>query len=152
MTREDKKLLLKDLCARLTYGVICQTNRGIGTLISIECSSGEILAYVDFGYPQAGEFDLNENDEVKPYLRPISSMTEEEKETYYNLCYEEEREEYKFGEWAARIHYHDTIDSIDYLNSIHVDYRELIPKGLAIEVTKDNNPYNIKIKDYDTRR
>ena len=59
----------------------------------------------------------------------MSSMTEEEKVKYHSYC----DNYYDI--------YFDTIESIDYLNTIHVDYRGLIPKGLAIAVTKENNPY-----------
>ena len=130
MTQEDKSLLLKDLCGRLYCGVICQIydDKYGYKLLGID---GDVL-HIDCPVYDEGDGYV-EIDYCKPYLRPMSSMTEEEKETYHNLCYEEEREELEFGEWAARIHYHDTIDSIDYLNSIHIDYRDLIPKGLAIE-------------------
>ena len=130
MTQEDKSLLLKDLCGRLYCGVICQIydNKYGYKLLGID---GDVL-HIDCPVYDEGDGYV-EIDYCKPYLRPMSSMSEEEKETYHNLCYEEEREELEFGEWAARIHYHDTIDSIDYLNSIHIDYRDLIPKGLAIE-------------------
>jgi hypothetical protein len=69
------------------------------------------------------------NLDIKPYLRPMSSMTEEEKEEYHKLC------DSYYGI------YFDSIDSIDWLNKHHFDYRGLIPKNLAIEVTKENNPY-----------
>ncbi len=128
--QEEKQLLLQDLCARLPYGV--KANIPL-------VGSDERIYTVSFN--DMKDF-VEGNIDISPYLRPMSSMTEEEKETYHNLCYEEEREELEFGEWAARIHYHDTIDSIDYLNSIHIDYRDLIPKGLAIEAPKEM--YNIK--------
>ena len=71
-----------------------------------------------------------ENVIRKPYLRPLSSMTEEEKKRCDDIL--------------TKMYYHEksTLGDIsDYLNSIHVDYRGLIPKGLAIAVTKENNPY-----------
>lgn len=61
---------------------------------------------------------------IKPYLRPMSSMTEEENKKLDEI-------------WLK----HTIEEGADYLNSIHVDYRGLIKKGLAIEVTKENNPY-----------
>ena len=102
------------------------------------------------------EFDFDEDDdgyyfnfigddregvnikEIKPYLFPLSSMTEEEKKEYYNLCIEEEREEREFGEWITRVYYHNTIESIDWLTKNHFDYRGLIPMGLANDATKLN--------------
>ena len=129
MTQEEKQLLLVDLSARLPYGVKIR-------MIHHEIKDAD-PEYVDdvFSTTHYNMIDYDDdNYEFLPYLRLMSSMTKEEKETYHNLCYEEERENFEFGEWVTRVYYHDTIDSIDYLNSIHVDYRGLIPKGLAIEV------------------
>ena len=74
---------------------------------------------------------------IKPYLRPLSNLTQEERN--------------KFCDIGGVISYRPTdgkqyIDAfvpeaLDYLNSIHADYRGLIEKGLAIEVTEENNPY-----------
>lgn len=126
MTREEKQTLLIDLCARLPYGVKCQTKNGIGTLISIECSFGEELAYIDFGRSEAEEYALNDDDIVKPYLRSMSSMTEEE--------YQE------FGYDVLRY----TTREFDWLNAHQFDYRidpstgkTLIESGLALEAPKD---------------
>jgi len=71
----------------------------------------------------------------------MSSMTKEENKKYYDLCDIAEVGYYEFGELVSGFNNYDTVESIDYLNSIHVDYRGLIPKGLAIEVTEENNPY-----------
>lgn len=135
MTQEDKELLLKDLCARLPYGVKVQYNGSSIRLIQaigIEGNepyfkSKEVAGWLDVG-------------SCKPYLRPMSSMTEEELEAFYNLCFEEEREALKCGEWVTKIYYHDTIYSIDWLNKNMFDYRGLIPKDLALS-TDDFNPY-----------
>ena len=127
MTKEEKELLLKDLCARLPYcGLICQTNKGKGTLISVERSFGEALVYVDFGYTQAEEFDLNGDDEVKPYLRPLSSMTDEEFPKYIETV------EWKYIGHGDKASY-DTLDTFDWFAEHHFDYRGLIEKGLALE-------------------
>ena len=131
MTQEDKKqLLLKDLCAKLPYGIKtfyygaeeeCETWEGIE---GITCD----------GYVDIGQYSLP-IESVKPYLFPLSSMTDEQKKEYYNLCFEEEREEREYGEWITRVYYHNTIESIDWLNKNHFDYRDLIEKGLAIDAT-----------------
>lgn len=118
MTQEDKELLLKDLCARLPYGVVVVLdekfgfNKGTRTLVK------ELL-------------DLYCVEGMKPYLRPMSDMTEEEKKEYHGEC-----------DGYLDI-YFDSVDSLDWLNEHHFDYRGLIPKGLAIKVTKDNNPYKV---------
>ena len=139
MTQEDKDkdLLLKDLCARLPYYPKCEMVDELRVI-----NNEKEPSYIGVLFPKHIElFSYHNNFTIKPYLRPMSSMTEKEEKEYHHLCYKEEREECNFGVWTIKIYYHDTIDSIDYLNSIHVDYRDLIPKGLAIEVTKENNPY-----------
>jgi len=113
MTQEDKTLLLKDLCARLPYGVKALTpwkkdGPGPVTLIDIT-SSKQVRVFEDW-------YDI---EEIKPYLRPMSSMTEEE-EIYYNTIYTT----LKFYEKE------------DWLNTHHFDYRGLIEKGLALEATE----------------
>ena len=132
MTQEDKELLLKDLCARLLYGVKIQLNKEfIVELLNIE--------QYDFLKWAVNGFSL-EVDDVKPYLRPMSSMTEEEYNkyelTFDNLVVYS-------GHNNNNIHseHRPTYETFDYLDSIHVDYRGLIEKGLAIAVTEENNPY-----------
>ena len=120
MTQEEKELLLKDLSARLPYGVIVSP---------IDCGKAKLIGFKD-GYPIL--FDLVSQKEydkpweieyIKPYLRPMSSMIEEEKEEYIK-----ERDKDK----SANM-YHATYHSIDWLNKHHFDYRGLIPMGLALE-------------------
>ena len=139
MTQKDKNLILKDLCGRLLYGVkICCVNwdSDSGTEFStVETIIGIDSDFVYTIWDKTGEKYKHslKTMSFKPYLRPMSSMTEEERKEYHNLCYEEEREQIEFGEWVTRVYYHDTIESIDWLNKHHFDYRGLIPKGLALE-------------------
>lgn len=128
MKQQDKELLLKDLSARLPYGVMCQTDEHgkIHKLKGINKHKG-IWWY---------EFDGFRNIKPpKPYLRPMSSMTEEEKNVYLNTF---KKSIIGTDKEDGRVW---TIDSIDYLNSHYFDYRGLIEKGLAVEVTEENNPY-----------
>lgn len=135
MTNEDKNLLLKDLCARLPYGVKLDfyaraTNQHyVSTLLGIEPDGDKpIIAKVE-----DGAYTLTQ-DHVKPYLRPMSSMTEKESQEYYELTYIEEKR-YILSSLLVEI--------TDWLNAHHFDYRGLIEKGLAIAVTKENNPYKL---------
>ena len=107
MTQEEKQLLLKDLCARLPYGAKINVDGEEDILLELGVNSGWINASYDV-------------EDVKPYLRPMSSMTEEEKK--------ESGELYKknTGMW----------DDLDWLNAHHFDYRGLIEKGLALEAPK----------------
>lgn len=132
---EEKDLLLKDLCARLPYGVIVdykenefETPHWQITTIYPNTFNGWIGYDKRVGAgSESGSRPFNIG-EVKPYLRPMSSMTEEEKEQIKDLWID------------ADINTH-AIRLIDFYNKYHFDYRGLIDKGLAIEVTEDNNPY-----------
>lgn len=117
MTQEEKQLLLVDLCGRLPYGVILNCAGDIG----------EKLKTIDENGLINNDWDI---DEVKPYLRPMSSMTEEEYNEVGDLLKAEDPN-LKLDEVMATI-------EIDWLNKKMFDYRGLIPKALAIAVTKDN--------------
>ena len=139
MTQEDKELLLKDLSARLTYGVKIETPKGIGNLGTIKLT----IFYHELGVNiKATERDYFPLDECKPYLRPMSSMTEEEKVEYYNTMDKETQRNYPNScDFSESVYYSNTIKTFDWLNAHHFDYRGLIEKGLAIAVTEENNPY-----------
>lgn len=135
MKQEDKKLLLKDLCARLPYGAIVQLPEIFSSeLIDVELDSivkmkdGLFHFTDDFGYCI---------EHIKPYLRPMSSMTAEEIWEIDNMQTGGDFD-LPNGEGFTWL---PNPDICDYLNSIHVDYRGLIDKGLAIAVTQENNPY-----------
>ena len=118
MTKEDKELLLKDLSARLPYGVKIR--------IIYHEIKGADPEYVDdvFSTTHYNMIDYDDdNYEFLPYLRPMSSMTEEERKEYDTLIK---------NMYYGYNGFHDAI-TVDYLNSIHVDYRGLIEKGLALE-------------------
>ena len=133
MTQEEKDLLLKDLCARLPYGVICydevQQERGIF----------KQFEYEGFGRIHNGR-GLRFIENIKPYLRPMSSITKEECKELEDLPATIEN----ISDWIPNIPYYMEVvwpDQIDWFNKHHIDYRCLIEKGLAIEVTEENNPY-----------
>ena len=136
MTQEDKVLLLKDLCARLPYGVKVETG-GIGKTVEsitikpdyIEIVIKGTYAFSHFIYKNTEEWDKdNDLSRCKPYLRPMSSMTDKEDDEWWKFA----NEPYVVNEHTS---------SLDWLNAHHFDYRGLIEKGLAIAVTKENNPY-----------
>lgn len=137
MTTEEKQLLLIDLCARLPYGLKFQ-------YIICDFCEPYVLEDVDVKREQIITEEVSRYDieEIKPYLRPMSSMTEDEKNEYHNL-YEYEEREYNqgcnyFDEWKVSIG--DEVrmaDIINWLNAHHFDYRGLIEMGLALEAPKD---------------
>ena len=129
MTQEEKQLLLKDLSARLPYHVKVKVWLKDGTteegFLDLEHNYGDVLK---------DAFYSKDILDIKPYLRPMSSMTEEEKEEYRNI----DNRAYSCPKDYAHI---PAQDRIDWLNAHHFDYRGLIGRGLAIAVTEDNNPY-----------
>ena len=118
----DKELLLKDLCARLPYNVICQVEfKENGKYNSkVMLLSG---IFTDEAYFTAKGGSIYSN-EYKPYLFPLSSMTEEQEKEYQHIT---ER-------WMYDSSY-SISDSIDWLNAHHFDYRNLIQMNLAIDAT-----------------
>lgn len=142
MTQEDKELLLKDLSARLTYGVICQVDDGAaglndGKLVEIDVQKELTRFDADFYWDA-------HIDEVKPYLRSMSSMTKEEEKEYNSFIVGQQPFDSDFSAYPTEhklLYEFDISSYIDWLNKHHFDYRGLIEKGLAIAVTKKNNPY-----------
>ena len=124
MTQEEKDLLFKDLCARLPYGVVCAdryvdekfTNTNKWNVLAIDGIEQVCISNCEkiYGYKTS-------ITNVKPYLFPLSSMTEEQKKEEYEIC-----KEFIIG-------YESNL--IDFYNKYHFDYRGLIPKGLAIDAT-----------------
>ena len=126
MKPENKELLLKDLCARLPYGIKAKANDITVVTINGIVKRQSLTGHFDYDIiTDNGNFYLKE---VKPYLRSMSSMTEEEKL------------EFSLVPIYAFVHYNE-IAKMDWLNEHHFDYRGLIDRGLAIEVTEENNPY-----------
>lgn len=113
MTQEEKELLLKDISARLLYEVKVQYNNEIYNIDYISALYEEVKLDIPVNYTIG-------ISEIKPYLRPMSSMTEEEKEEYNKVMFQSERYE---NNYAA---------DIDWLNAHHFDYHRLIEKGLAL--------------------
>ena len=125
MTQENKELLLKDLCARLPYNVICQVEfKENGKYNSKVMLLSGIFTDEAYFTTKGGSIYSNE---YKPYLFPMSSMTDEQKQEYQHIT---ER-------WMYDSSY-SISDSIDWLNVHHFDYRGLIEKGLAIDATNLN--------------
>ena len=133
MTQEEKELLVKDLSARQIYGVKAL----ISSLWnkdkeSEECITDSIYCVMRDGYVNTDTIDSDiPIENVKPYLRHLSSMTEEEYKQYRKFSY--------YG--AAGYRNNDykemvatpSFEKMDFLNAHHFDYRGLIEKGLALE-------------------
>lgn len=145
MKQEEKELLLKDLCARLPYGVFIQVNEVNCLDIREAITEGFIGGYTnttmcqDYDINDISEF-LDEGDIVKMYLRPMSSMTEEEKKElskkYFRIYGDKMTAHYHSdGYWDddTELCSDGWEDIFNWLNEHHFDYRGLIPMGLALE-------------------
>lgn len=122
MTQQDKQLLLQDLSSRLPYGVIINSNSVSGELLSIDKSINGGIVVANRMLSNSVSVNVIEN--IKPYLRPMSSMTEEEKNEH-------------FGRTMTIDIVQTSKEVIHWLNKHHFDYRGLIEKGLALEAPKD---------------
>ena len=156
MTQEDKELLLKDLCARLPYGVKCYSYcfkidgnhcECYGTLDSIKLGAW-------YPFHLSNRMSINNGatyeetfSEVKPYLFPLSSMTGEQHKEFYSIfpnsmsfSYTTRNELviYTDPEYDCDHAFESFIEMQDWLNAHHFDYRGLIEKGLAIDATGKN--------------
>jgi hypothetical protein len=123
MTQENKELLLKDLCARLPYGVKVEYKGEEYDVLGI--AHGRLVLCKPFM-----SYTLNECprvEEVKPYLFPLSSMTEEQKKEESSFDPFKTDEVKTLGDWAIRL--------VEFYNKHHFDYHGLIPKGIAIDAT-----------------
>lgn len=129
MIQEDKQLLLKDLSARLPFGVkvqcITKSARIANASSLIETLDTVLYRYVE-----------EDNIELKPYLRSLSSMTEDDKREFDRfVCIDEDA---WLGKENGCINQAKIMSGgVDWLNANHFDYRGLIPKDLAIEAPKD---------------
>lgn len=129
MTKENKELLIRDLCSRLPYGVKISVNNKINTLEGIHIPDGVV------------EFDscLSCNvEEVKPYLYPLSTMTEEQEYEWDNLFTDPMVERVSTRhtrEDDLLLRAKSGFASTEYLDKNFFDYRGLIPMGLALDAT-----------------
>jgi hypothetical protein len=131
MKEEDKELLLKDLCARLPYGVVLDVDttdwKAPQGHIQVKIE-GVGLIFKDQSLIVNGSYY---GDNYKPYLRSMSSMTEEEINEFHKLSFI--HVDYGLEPLQCVL----SVNEIDWLNAHHFDYRGLIKRGLALEAPKD---------------
>ena len=129
MNEQDRELLFIDLCGRLPYGVKCSHPYGIGKLESI--AKEEHGIDVTFETPDDNYYSI---DGCKPYLFPLSSMTEEQKVEYDKMSeldieYTITQIENNSQIWTSRL------NRFNWLLKNHFDVYGLIPMDLAIDAT-----------------
>ena len=122
MTQEEKELLTKDVFARALTGLKVDYKGETFTLgYNLYLEDGNIAFE---SYPM--KFYLEDIETIKPYLRPMSSMTDKEQTEWHNTTLGQR--------WITE---NNIERCVDWLNSHHFDYRGLIEKGLALEAPKD---------------
>lgn len=121
MKKEERQLLLKDLSARLPYNPMVHIHE-------LDATDYDNYLYADYL-----DSMMSYSIRLKPYLRPMSSMTKEEEKEYrktMDKLYSNSDDFSKYTEYSW------TIETFDFLNAHHLDYRDLISKGLAFEAPK----------------
>ena len=133
MTQENKELLLKNLCARLPYGIKVNIKGETQMLDSWCDDDGNYFNFLTDG-PESNYDEGFTLDDIKPHLRPMSSMTETEDKEFCDLL----------GKLCVSTgyfpHYEDAVAVTFWLPEHHFDFDGLIDKGLAIS-TEEFNPY-----------
>lgn len=132
MKQEDKDLLLKDLCARLPYGVkmnhIADDDHCPKTLIGI---AKDMITLEGLG-----GYEYVDIEDYKPYLFPLSSMTDEQKNLFSLIvCKLDDSDMWRNGDMIFIDNETDLDYLLDFYNKNHIDFRGLIPMGLAIDAT-----------------
>ncbi len=131
ITEENKNLLFRDLSSRFSHGVkVAYTTLPDDMPKVWDVIGLPAVGLVDIIVPGKYRFAAVPVEEIKPYLRPMSSMTDEEKEDF-GVCIHIQPKRYR-GYTVNCSHYY-TVSEIDWLNANHFDYRGLIEKGLALE-------------------
>ena len=153
MTEQEKDLLLKDLCARLPYGVLCHVDgfdepHKLNT-IEVDYENGHLL---DFGYDENSGLNIQAYlSEVKPYLRPLWALKEAQKSKLleFNFRFDDSYDEAgivnedpnEYDDYNQHpytfIHEDHCSGLIDFFNSEHIDYRGLVKKDLALAATEN---------------
>lgn len=137
MTKEDKELLLKDLCARLPYNIAiyCESNYAPQRIVDIDFDKSCIIVK-PYNKELIGVGCVLLED-TKLYLRPMSSMTDEERKEYNKTKDKYTHRIYPNScDFSTHTEYSWTKETFDFLNKKHFDYRGLIPMGLAREAPR----------------
>ena len=154
MTKENKELLLKDLCGRLPYGVALEQTYKVTVIAT---NTEEVLTRIIYlysinslddmtvsGIHNDGDIEICFFEEIKPFLFPMSSMTEEQKKEYRKAC--ELDTEILSKHPMDGTPFPVLYNSQDWLNKNNFDYRGLIEKGLAYD--KDTKMATIQVKNH----
>ena len=141
MTKEERDILFADVSARLPYSPIFEYGDGDNKVFKLGVINYEFLAHMYFQNVNNKDADM-----LRPYLRPMTSMTDKEVAKYISLKYNQvtnkrDRKRIDVGR-CVNLGLIQIDGMVDFLNSHHFDYRGLIEKGLALEAPEGT--YNLK--------
>ena len=139
MTEKEEKLLLKDLAARVPYGVMVEQTLFSSTVAdkNQRLKSVQENNCVKLYWNKYNLDDFVPIDCIKPYLRPMSSMSDDERKEYKSFIFTQHHEWDGHGKSTDYVETDDVERYVTWLNAHHFDYRGLIPMGLAIEAPED---------------
>lgn len=134
MTQEEKDLLLMDLCSRSRYPIKCKVITPTFNLDDGDCPAefDDEISFIEpdiynvYLYHEGTDVDI---EEIKPYLRPFSDLTEKEIQTIDDMTYDA-------GKSGRKKSLEMYVKAIDFLIQNHIDIHGLIPKGLALEAPR----------------
>lgn len=130
-----KELLIKDLCSRLNTNLVCSIYRtddeGIGYRDEVLHGYCKGDIWYEFYFREDCSIGIDNVSKIKPYLLPLSSMTEEQKCEYNRLKHDVPTYHYEYGDVVDEIELYDSPISFEYLIENHFDVFDLIPLGLA---------------------
>ena len=138
MTFEERLLLLDDVCAKLPYGLkVIHRNQVHDLLVVSQFGDIQVDSYEAW-------FDIST---IRPFLRAIEDMTEDEINEFSDLLTQAEDELPETPSKSLAIRATEGFSAFEkimkWLNARHFDHQGLIQKGIAIKVTEENNPYNV---------
>ena len=139
MEHEEKNLLVKDICARLPHGVIALTEKGKGHICNVNLTMFGAEIGINVNPTVRDTFSIND---IKPYLFPLSSLTEEQRNDISKLLIDTQKEFPPYGELNIKGCDNLFICTVkqanifvNYCLTYHLDINCLIEKGLALDAT-----------------
>ena len=139
MTEKDEKLILIDIAARVPYGVMVEQTLFSSTVAdkNQRLKSVQENNCVKLYWNKYNLDDFVPIDCIKPYLRPMSSMRDDERKEYKSFIFTQHHEWDGHGKSTDYVETDDVERYVTWLNAHHFDYRGLIPMGLALEAPED---------------
>lgn len=132
MLNEERDLLIKEVCARLPYGVKCKFEDKVYDILGF--AHGRVMLCLPF----MSNTITTPIENIELYLLPLSSMNEEQKREYNKWKHYVPTYHYEYGDIVEEVELFDSVESFEYLIENHFDYRGIIGKGNVKDATNLN--------------